>query len=105
MREFRRQMEYKCSWYGIELAVVPRFEATSKLCSRCGWRKINLSLSERTFHCESCGYHADRDENASDNILMLAVSSTERVNGRGGDVRPLDSERLTPEKRQSEDVA
>ncbi|MBK5092796.1 MAG: transposase [Actinobacteria bacterium] len=54
MREFRRQMEYKCSWYGIELAVVPRFEATSKLCSRCGWGKTDLSLSERTFHCESC---------------------------------------------------
>jgi putative transposase len=30
MREFRRQLEYKCSWYGIELVVVGRFEATSK---------------------------------------------------------------------------
>jgi len=100
MREFRRQLSYKCSWYGIELVVVPRFEATSKPCSKCGWVKEDLTLSDRTFHCEACGHTADRDENASENILLLAVSSTERVNGRGGDVRPLGSERQTPVKRQ-----
>ncbi|MBU4402452.1 MAG: transposase, partial [Actinobacteria bacterium] len=54
------------------------------------------------FRCESCGHVADRDDNASDNIRLLAVSSTESVNGRGGDVRPLGSGRRTPEKRQSE---
>jgi len=105
MREFRRQLAYKCAWYGIELVVVPRFEATSKPCSKCGWVKQDLKLSDRTFICESCGHVADRDDNASDNIRLLAVSSTERVNGRGGDVRPLDSGRRTPEKRQSEEVA
>lgn len=85
MREFRRQLEYKCAWYGVELVVVPRFEATSKPCSKCGWVKEDLKLSDRIFRCEACGHVADRDENASDNILMLAVSSTERVNGRGED--------------------
>ena len=99
MREFRRQITYKCAWYGIELVVVPRFEATSKPCSRCGWLKEDLTLSDRTFRCEACGHVADRDDNAADNILALAVSSTERINGRGGHVRPLDSERRTPEKR------
>jgi len=102
MREFRRQLAYKCSWYGIQLVVVPRFEATSKPCSKCGWVKEDLTLSDRTFRCESCGHVADRDDNASDNIRLLAVSSTESVNGRGGDVRPLGSGRRTPEKRQSE---
>ena len=82
MREFRRQLAYNCSWYGIELVVVPRYEATSKPCSKCGWVKDDLTLSDRTFHCESCGHTADRDDNASDNIRLLAVSSTERVNGR-----------------------
>ena len=105
MREFRRQLTYKCAWYGIELVVVPRFKATSKPCSKCGWVKENLTLSDRTFRCESCGHTADRDDNASDNIRLLAVSSTERVNGRGGDVRPLDSERRMPGKRQSEEEA
>jgi putative transposase len=84
-REFRRQMEYKCSWYGIELVTVPRFEPTSKTCSRCGHKRENLSLSERTFRCPSCGYTADRDENAASNIRSLAASSAERINGHGED--------------------
>ena len=104
MREFRRQLTYKCSWYGIELVVVPRFEATSKPCSKCGWVCEDLTLSDRTFRCESCGHTADRDDNAAENIRLLAVSSAERVNGRGGDVRPLGSERRTPVKRQLKKV-
>ena len=104
MREFRRQLAYKCSWYGIEMVVVPRFEATSKPCSRCGWVKEDLTLSDRTFHCESCGHTADRDDNASDNIRLLAVSSTERVNGRGEYVRPVGLSRQTSMKRQLKQV-
>ena len=104
MQEFRRQLAYKCAWYGVELVVVPRFEATSKPCSKCGWVKQDLTLADRTFYCDSCGHTADRDDNASDNIRLLAVSSTERLNGRGGDVRPLGSERRTPVKRQLKQV-
>lgn len=100
MREFRRQITYKCAWYGIELVVVPRFEPTSKPCSKCGWIRQDLELSDRIFVCEACGHVADRDDNASDNIRLLAASSAERINGRGGDVRPLDVEGRTPEKRQ-----
>jgi putative transposase len=85
LREFRRQMEYKCSWYGIELVTVPRFEPTSKTCSRCGRKREELSLSERTFHCASCGYTANRDENAASNVRLLAASSAERINGHGED--------------------
>jgi len=103
--EFRRQMEYKCAWYGIELVVVPRFEPTSKPCFRCGWVKEDLTLSDRVFVCEACGHVADRDDNAADNIRSLAASSPERINGRGGDVRPLGSGGRMPEKRQSERVA
>jgi len=98
--EFRRQMEYKCSWYGIELVVLNRFEATSKVCSRCGWVDESLTLSDRVFRCRACGHVSDRDDNAADNIRLLAVSSTERINGRGGDVRPVDVGGQTPGKRQ-----
>ena len=105
MGEFRRQMEYKCAWYGIELVMVPRFEATSKPCSKCGWVKEDLKLADRVFVCGSCGHVADRDENASDNLRLLAASSAERINGRGGEVRPVESDWRTPEKRQSEEVA
>ncbi|MBU4386509.1 MAG: transposase, partial [Actinobacteria bacterium] len=104
MREFRRQLAYKCSWYGIKLVVIPRFEATSKPCSKCGWVREDLTLSDRTFHCEACGHTADRDDNASDNIRLLAGSSPERVNGRGEDVRPVGLSRQTSMKRQLKQV-
>ena len=31
--EFRRQLEYKCQWYGSELVVIDRFFPSSKTCS------------------------------------------------------------------------
>ena len=73
--EFRRQLEYKCQLYGTKLIVVDRWFPSSKTCSRCGQVKQSLSLSERVFNCEYCGFSCDRDLNASLN-LAVAVSST-----------------------------
>jgi len=47
-----------------EVKVLPRFKATTQICSRCGHRET-LSLSERTFRCSACGLVLDRDVNAS----------------------------------------
>ncbi|MEC4869149.1 MAG: zinc ribbon domain-containing protein, partial [Jaaginema sp. PMC 1078.18] len=44
--------------------------------SNCGQKKDSLSLSERTFNCENCGFSIDRDLNAATNLVNLAVSST-----------------------------
>ena len=63
--EFRNKLTTKCLVYGIELRVVNRFYPSSKLCSCCGFKKINLKLSDRVFQCNHCGYEADRDFNAS----------------------------------------
>jgi putative transposase len=41
---------------------------TSKMCSGCGNIKKDLRLSDREYHCESCGLEIDRDYNASINI-------------------------------------
>ena len=73
--EFRRQLEYKCQLYGTKYIVVDRWFPSSKTCSRCGQVKQSLSLSERVFNCEYCGFSCDRDLNASLNLAM-AVSST-----------------------------
>lgn len=73
--EFRRQLEYKCQWYGKELVVIGRFEPTSKICSCCGWKNDNLTLKDRTFKCEQCGLEIDRDWGASINIKRLGVES------------------------------
>ncbi|MDE5080033.1 MAG: transposase, partial [Trichodesmium sp. St18_bin1] len=73
--EFRRQLEYKCQLYGSKYIVVDRWFPSSKTCSGCGQVKQSLSLSERVFNCEYCGFSCARDLNASLNLAM-AVSST-----------------------------
>jgi putative transposase len=91
--EFRRQLEYKCQWYGSELVVVSRTFPSSKMCSRCGHKKKELSLSEREYHCEQCGLEIDRDLNAA--LNLVAVSLPETLNACGEEVRLLtDSENL-----------
>lgn len=65
---FKKMLEYKASWKGVELIVAPRNFASSKTCSGCGSLKAELSLSEREFICESCGLKIDRDTNAAVNL-------------------------------------
>lgn len=65
--EFRRQLEYKCKWYGSELFVIDRWYPSSKTCSNCGATNNDLKLSDRTYRCD-CGLEIDRDLNAAINI-------------------------------------
>lgn len=66
--EFRRQLEYKCSRYGIQLVVAGRFYPSSKACSCCGFIKSDLKLNDRIYKCNSCGLEMDRDLNAAENL-------------------------------------
>lgn len=70
---FRYLLEYKCNWYGKKLVVIGRFYPSSKTCSNCGWKKDNLTLSDRVFICENCGLTIDRDANAALNIKRVGV--------------------------------
>ena len=84
--EFRRQLEYKTARSGARLHVVDRWYRSSKTCSCCGRVKAKLSLSERTYRCDSCGLTTDRDLNAAINICV-AGSAPETLNAHGEDVR------------------
>ena len=72
--EFRKFVEYKSKMFGIEFTEADRWYPSSKMCSKCGYIKTNLSLSERTFECESCGNTIDRDRNAEINLSRYKVS-------------------------------
>lgn len=85
--EFRRQLEYKTTWYGSKLITAPRFYPSSKTCSGCNTAKTKLLLSEREFVCTNCGLIIDRDENASINLARFGKSNPAgsiSVAGRGG---------------------
>lgn len=87
--EFRRQLDYKTSWYGSTLTVVDRFYASSKTCSRCGTTKATLSLSDRVYVCDQCGLVLNRDVNAAKNLVEwtpdrpVAPGGGETQNARG----------------------
>ena len=70
--EIRRQLEYKCNWYGIAFVVADKWFPSSKKCSNCGNIRSKLSLSERIYICPKCGFKIDRDFNASINLKQLA---------------------------------
>ena len=87
--EFRRQLKYKTAKTGAKLHVIDRWYPSSKTCSRCGSVKAKLSLSERTYRCESCGLTIDRDLNAAINI-NVAGSAPETLNEHRGTVSRND---------------
>ncbi|MBR2758196.1 MAG: transposase [Exiguobacterium sp.] len=66
---FQTWLLAKCKEYGIELRQVDRFYPSSKSCSCCGQKKVDLKLSDRTYKCD-CGNEIDRDLNASINLLQ-----------------------------------
>jgi putative transposase len=65
--ELRRQVTYKAAWYGTDLTVANRWYPSSKTCSGCGHVNADLTLSDRTCDCKSCGLVLDRDVNAAIN--------------------------------------
>jgi putative transposase len=71
--DFKVMIQYKAKKYGIEFVEADRWYPSSKTCSKCGYIKPKLSLSEREFVCECCGSIIDRDKNASVNLSRYKV--------------------------------
>lgn len=70
--KFRTMIEYKAKLRSIPVILADTFYPSSKTCHTCGTIKTRLSLSERVFRCEECGYEVDRDLNAAMNLASLA---------------------------------
>ena len=77
--EFRRQLEYKCQFYGRQLVVIDRFYPSSKTCHECGFINSKLTLNDREWICPVCGKHIDRDYNAALNILDEGLKLFNRI--------------------------
>lgn len=83
--ELANMLRYKAESAGCEVVFVNP-EGTTKMCCICGSMK-DMPLSERTYHCDSCGNHMDRDLNAARNILKRATAGFAGSNACGDDER------------------
>ncbi len=73
--EIRRQLGYKCRWYGSKLvAVNPAY--TSQRCFVCGHTEAGNRPSQAVFRCLTCGHAENADVNAAKNILAAGLAAT-----------------------------
>lgn len=69
--QFRQFLTYKAAEAGRKLGLAnPAY--TTQTCSQCGHRE-KKELWDRTHCCLACGYSANRDYNAAQNILALGI--------------------------------
>lgn len=61
-------LQQQCEKLGIELRLAPRFYPSSKLCSNCGYKNVNLKLKDRSWECPNCHAVHNRDKNAAINL-------------------------------------
>ena len=90
MGELRRQLEYKCGWYGSELVLADRYHPSSRLCSACGLAN-DIGWRQR-WACEGCGVIHQRDDNAAINLARYCegdVGAVGALDKRGVRVRPV----------------
>jgi len=72
--DLTNKITYKMAEKQGQVVRIDKFFPSSKTCSCCGNVKDTLSLSERTYNCEACGFTEDRDINAAKNILAASKS-------------------------------
>ena len=80
--KFRFQMEYKAIKFNKQLIIADRYYPSTQRCSHCGHIKqgddkitltgnVKHGTAHNEYVCYNCGYTADRDINAVNNLLAL----------------------------------
>jgi putative transposase len=71
--QFKTLLKYKLEWRGKHYQEVERFFASSKSCSVCGYKNMDLTLKMREWRCPECGTLHRRDKNASSNLKIEGI--------------------------------
>lgn len=72
--EFVSILEWEAKKNGSQVVRVDRWLPSSKACHNCGTINSRLELTDRSWVCECCGAHLDRDVNAAINIREAGIS-------------------------------
>ena len=125
--QIRPQLTYKMAWRGGVLTVADRWFPSSQLHHGCGCRVIEPRKLAKQLICAATGELVDRDDNAAVNLCdwpdsasrgsvgaMAPMPSSPAGSGgglgsdagpsgaRGGDVRPVQSEKAIPGEARTE---
>jgi len=73
------------------LVLIDRFLPTTQTCSNCG-HKQKISLSDRVFKCESCGFEIDRDWNSARDMVLFGEKTPENLSLDWAEVTPVERE-------------
>jgi putative transposase len=76
---FTETMKWHCLKRGKSFHQVGMFFPSSKTCNSCGENKTDLTLSDRIFKCENCGFEIDRDVNAALNLRDQGIKEHNTV--------------------------
>jgi putative transposase len=71
---FINMLEYKTKWHGKHLIFADKHYASSKMCNVCGYKNIELKLSDRQWICPICHTEHHRDINAAINLMNNAIN-------------------------------
>lgn len=94
---FISELQWQAIKHQSHLVKIDRFFPSSKTCSSCGEKKLDLTLKDRTFVCPSCGYEIDRDLNAAINIhnegmrMFRNTVGTTEIHACGDMIQDTDS--------------
>lgn len=61
---------FQISYKAVHHIKAPKYFPSTKRCSTCGHIKEAMPPQIRTYHCDNCGTHLDRDENAARNLML-----------------------------------
>ena len=61
---------WQISYKAVHHVKAPKYFPSTKRCSTCGHIKEAMPPQIRTYHCDHCGAHLDRDENAARNLML-----------------------------------
>jgi len=81
---FVNMLEYKAEWHGKHLIFADKHYASSKMCNVCGYKNVELKLSDRQWNCPICHTEHHRDINAAINLMKNAINKIQNTVGTTG---------------------